>query len=327
MNDRHARFNWMTDAPLDYGQVFVDIEAYRPEVNYRIGAMAAPMTVTFEADYDAYRQKSGTNEVYLSHARDLDGEFGCQSVLMRGEGLMIGLAMLHGNADGLSTPEQRAIFADCLPHVLAGVRLQNAIDHQGTELLRGSLDMMRTAAMMVDGAGRVCAWTRPAEDVLSGGLLSIAGGQLQAAHSGFDAMLQRAVGAAIASQPVPFPDLWVPHASPPLLVEVNPLPLRPWSFGFAPAAIITFRSPLRSDMLDGAVLAQALGLTRAEGDVTAMVAMGQSRQAIAAVRCTSVQTVTAQMRSIFQKCGVRREAELVAIALQIGQLSRNARET
>jgi len=194
MNDRHARFNWMTDAPLDYGQVFVDIEAYRPEVNYRIGAMAAPMTVTFEADYDAYRQKSGTNEVYLSHARDLDGEFGCQSVLMRGEGLMIGLAMLHGNADGLSTPEQRAIFADCLPHVLAGVRLQNAIDHQGTELLRGSLDMMRTAAMMVDGAGRVCAWTRPAEDVLSGGLLSIAGGQLQAAHSGFDAMLQRAVG-------------------------------------------------------------------------------------------------------------------------------------
>lgn len=326
MNDRHARFNWMTDAPLDYGQMFVDIEAYKREVNYRIGAMAAPMTVTFESDYDAYRQKSGTNEVYLGHVRDLDGEFGCQSVLMQGKGSMIGLAMLHGKADGLSTPEQRAIFADCLPHVLAAVRLQNAIDHPGTELLRGSLDMMRTAAMLIDGAGRVCAWTRPAEDVLSGGLLCIADGQLQAVHGGFDALLQRAVGAAIASQPVLMPDLWVPDASPPLLVEVNPLPLRPWSFGFAPAAIITFRSPLRGDMLDGGILAQALGLTRAEGDVAAMVAMGQNRQAIAAARCTSVQTVTAQMRSIFQKCGVRREAELVAIALQIGQLSRNARE-
>lgn len=327
INDRHARFNWLTDAPLDYGQTFVDIEAFRPEVNYRIGAMAPPMTVTHEADYDAHRQQVGTNEVYLNHARDLDGEFGCQAVLMQGEGAMIGIAMLHGKADGLSTIEQREVFAQCLPHALAGVRLQNAIDHQGTELLRGSLDMMRTAAMLVDGAGRVCAWTHPAEEVLRGGLLLIADGQLQAAHSGFDAMLQRTVGAAIASQAAPLQDLWVPAASPPLLIEVNPLPLRPWSFGFAPAAIITFRSPLRGDRLDGAVLAQALGLTRAEGDVAAMVAMGQSRQAIAAARCTSVQTVTAQMRSIFQKCGVRREAELVAIALQIGQLSRNARET
>jgi DNA-binding CsgD family transcriptional regulator len=325
INERHARFNWMTDAPLEYGRTFVEIEAYRPDVNYRIGAMGAPMAITFEADYDAFRQVAGTNEVYIQHARELDGEFGCQSVLMQGDRSMVGLAMLHGARDGLTTIEQRETFARCLPQALAAVRLQNAIDHQGVELLCGSLDMMRTAAVLVDGAGRVCARTEAVEKILSGGSLAIVNRQLQAAHAGFDHLLQQALGAAISMQHVPAMDLWVPNASPPMLVEVNPLPLRPWSFGFAPAAIITFRSPVRTDLLDGAVLAQALGLTRAEGDVTAMVALGQSRQAIAAARSTSVQTVNTQMRSIFQKCGVRREAELVGIALQVGQLTRSAR--
>jgi DNA-binding NarL/FixJ family response regulator len=98
--------------------------------------------------------------------------------------------------------------------------------------------------------------------------------------------------------------------------------MRPWSLGFAPAAIVTLRSPVRADQIDGSVLADALGLTQAEGDVAAMVALGQNRQMIAAARNTSVQTVTTQLRSIFQKCGVRREAELVSLALQVGQLAR-----
>jgi hypothetical protein len=158
MNERHARFNWMTDAPLEYGQLFLEIEAYKPEVNYRIGAMAAPMEVSFERDYDHSRQIMGTNEVYLDHVREMDGEFGCQSVLMRNDQSMIGLAMLHGQADGLTTIEQRDLFAQSLPHVLSAVRLQNAIDHQGTDLLCGSLETMRAAAVLIDGVGRVCAY-------------------------------------------------------------------------------------------------------------------------------------------------------------------------
>jgi DNA-binding CsgD family transcriptional regulator len=145
---------------------------------------------------------------------------------------------------------------------------------------------------------------------------------LHAASASFDRHLQNAIGAAIALQPIPAHDLWVPQVSPPLLVEVNALPMRPWSLGFAPAAIVTLRSPVRADQIDGSVLADALGLTQAEGDVAAMVALGQNRQMIAAARNTSVQTVTTQLRSIFQKCGVRREAELVSLALQVGQLAR-----
>lgn len=322
MNERHARFNWMTDAPLEYGQLFLEIEAYKPEVNYRIGAMAAPMEVSFERDYDHSRQIMGTNEVYLDHVREMDGEFGCQSVLMRNDQSMIGLAMLHGQADGLTTIEQRDLFAQSLPHVLSAVRLQNAIDHQGTDLLCGSLETMRAAAVLIDGVGRVCACTQSAERTLSAGVLQIVHGQLHAASASFDRHLQNAIGAAIALQPIPAHDLWVPQVSPPLLVEVNALPMRPWSLGFAPAAIVTLRSPVRADQIDGSVLADALGLTQAEGDVAAMVALGQNRQMIAAARNTSVQTVTTQLRSIFQKCGVRREAELVSLALQVGQLAR-----
>lgn len=319
MNQRHARFNWMTDAPLDYGRLFVEIEAYKPEVNYRIAAMAPPMTVSFERDYDLARRTLGTNEVYLSHVRDMDGEFGCQSVLLRNADSMVGLAMLNSARDGETSEKSRAMFARCLPHVLAAVRLQNAIDHQGAELLRGSLETMRTASVLVDGAGRVCALTPGGEEVLSTGLFTLDSGQLRAAHPGFDTLLQSALNEALSHQRRPEHDLWVPDAAPPLLVEVNPLPIRPWSLGFAPAAILTFRSPVRVDGIDGARLAQALGLTRAEGDIVAMVAMGHSRRMIAAARQTSVQTVTTQLRSIFQKCGVRREAELVGMALQLGQ--------
>jgi len=52
-----------------------------------------------------------------------------------------------------------------------------------------------------------------------------------------------------------------------------------------------------------------------------LLAQGHSRKTVAQMRGVSVQTVVAQLRTIFQKCGVNREAELVAIARTVIEMA------
>lgn len=58
-------------------------------------------------------------------------------------------------------------------------------------------------------------------------------------------------------------------------------------------------------------LRRLFGLTQAEAQITAQLASGCSVECIADERGVSVDTVRAQMRSIFQKTGLHRQGELI----------------
>lgn len=61
----------------------------------------------------------------------------------------------------------------------------------------------------------------------------------------------------------------------------------------------------------GERLSRLFGLTRAEAHITAQLASGWSLECIAQARGVSVDTVRAQMRSVFQKTGTHRQGELI----------------
>lgn len=61
-----------------------------------------------------------------------------------------------------------------------------------------------------------------------------------------------------------------------------------------------------------AVLLASFNLTAAEAAVAMLLARGASRGAIAAARGVALGTIKAQIRSVYQKVGVTREAELAA---------------
>ena len=313
IGEHHTFFNRVTDTWEGYTAEFEAIEGHRPEVNYRIAASRAPYEIVWEKHYDEVRAVS-TNEAYMEHVRRLDAEHGAQIVLDSGPSAFFGLAALHGASDGRTTEAQRAALSGAAPHVMAAIRLQSAIEHQGAELLLGSLDALRTAAILLDVVGRVRSVTGAAERLLAPDTLQVRGGALRAVRPDLDRVLQMRIGVALANRQAMPSELWMQSVRGPLLVEVCPLPRQDWNFGFAPSVIVTLKAPLGLTSDQGTRLSAALDLTRAEGEIVALLAQGHSRQEIARMRSVSVQTVSSQLRTIFQKAGVNREAELVSIA-------------
>ncbi|QSR16527.1 helix-turn-helix transcriptional regulator [Novosphingobium sp. KA1] len=322
LGERHAAFNWVTDAEgiPDYFDEFLAIDGFNPQVNYRVAATRMPFEVTWEDHYDAIR-KAHTDEAYLDYVRRNDAEFGAQVVLSQRPGVFFGLAILRGQGVGRSNEAQRAVLAEAAPAVLAAIRMQDAIEHQGIELLRGSLDAIRSAAILLDGIGKVCGVTAAAQALLGPDSLQIRAATLHATRPDVDRELQARIGRALAGREDGAADLWLRSADAPLLLDVRSLPRQDWSFGTAPRAIVTLRTPLRPTAQQSAHLATALGLTLAEGEVVSLLVQGHSRQAVANLRGVSVQTVISQLRTIFQKCGVNREAVLVSMAREVIELA------
>lgn len=316
MGQKHLQFNTCTQVDEAYHADFLSIQGYRRDVNWRIGAEGAVGEIIHEDHYDAVRA-THTDEAYLDHARRFDAEFGIQTVLGRGASGTFGLACLRTNADGRSDEEDRAVFAIAMQQARLAIRAQIAVEEQGAELLAGSLDSLRVAALLIDGQGRVCGSTPAATAILASGAFRIAQRTLTGSHPRDDALLQARLAMVVQEGWHSEADLWIRIADKPCLVEVNALPRQDWAFGFAPHAIITFRFPIPLGREDAVRLAAALPLTMAEAEVVALLTAGLPRSGVAAARGTSMATVTSQLRTIFSKCAVQREAELVALAVTL----------
>jgi DNA-binding CsgD family transcriptional regulator len=313
LGDRHTAFNWVTDGDRIFLSEFEAIGGYRPDVNYRVAATRAPLELSWEAHYAAARAVS-TDERYLDYVRRHEAEFGVQMVLSQRPGVMFGLAALHGQRDGPTTEAQRDVFRQVGPTVLDAIRLQDSIEHQGAALLQGSLEAMSSAAILLDAVGKVCGMTPAAQALLGRTTLQVRSGALHAVRQDIDLSLQSRIAAALDGSSIGPADLWLRTEDHLILLDVRTLPRHDWTFGFAPRAVVTLRTPLAPNLVPARRLAEAMRLTSAEAEVVALLAQGHSRQTAARMRGVSVQTVVAQLRTIFQKCGVNREAELVAIA-------------
>ncbi|MBN8648199.1 MAG: hypothetical protein J0L55_09605, partial [Caulobacterales bacterium] len=95
-----------------------------------------------------------------------------------------------------------------------------------------------------------------------------------------------------------------------LLLEINLLPALGWNFNFFPKIIIKIRDKYNKNILS--LLQSAFDLTHAEAQVAIMFANGNTREFIANERNSSLQTVRTQLKRIFDKMDIHREAELAA---------------
>lgn len=319
LNKDFTLFNCLTDMEDGYFEEFVAIEGHRADVNYRVAAAGNPFEVQWEDHYDAIRAKS-VDEAYLSHVRKWDAEWGAQVILSNDSEGLIGLAALHAATDGKTTPEQRDVLREIAPRVLSAMRLQQSVEHKGVDLLRGSLESIRSAAILLDGFGKVCAATRAAERFLEASVAQVRGGMLRVNRPEVDRALQMHIGFALSGGAAPL-QLWLQSARSPVLLEVCSLPRADWNFGFSPRVIVTLKAPLGLSGEHADRLSAAFGLTQAEGEIVALLVQGHARQQIASIRGVSAQTVASQLRTIFVKCDVNREAELVSIARGIVEMS------
>jgi Response regulator containing a CheY-like receiver domain and an HTH DNA-binding domain len=332
MGGPHLAFNWVSDVDEGFHRALDDIDGYSPHVNYRIAAARRPMELAWEHHYDAVR-KIQPGEAYVAAIKKLGMENGVQTVLAQQPGAFFGLAVLRSETDGRSTEMQRQVFASAARHVLAAIRVQNAIEHQGALMVQGSMEAMRSPAILLDATARVCFVTETASALLGPGTIQVRNSALRATRPEIDRQLQVKIGQALAGAAMGAADMWIRGPAGLVLIDVRALPAQPWHFGFSPRVIITIRSPMAdatmsaseaADLVERQAghLSAALGLTDAEARVVALLARGMSRRDAAAMRGVSAQTVTSQLRTIFLKCNVRREAELVALARGVMDVTR-----
>ncbi|MFS0738791.1 helix-turn-helix transcriptional regulator [Sphingomonas sp. 1P06PA] len=307
-------FNWVTGFPEKALREFVEIDGGSPAVNPRVAASqrAAVMEVVHEDDYDRVMPDIH-GDIYADFARDNDIPFGCQSALQVDRHGLIGLAVLRTASDGRTTPEQRRMFAGIAGHARAAVRIQSALEHRGAALVAGAFETLDAAVFVLDGLGRVAAYTPAAQRLLSCGRLRIADDRLAAAPRADGVALDHAVRRMLDTGDQPMTSLLL-RGGPDdemLVVDVSRLPRQPWSLGYRPSLLLVLRGSGRLHAARFDLLRDAHGLSRAEADIVLRLAAGDDRESIAAARGVSVQTVRTQLKTIFAKIGVRREVDLV----------------
>lgn len=316
--------NWVTDPEPGFIEEFPLINGGSPEVNWRVACTAAPLELAWEHHY-AEASRRLRSDIYDEFVNRFRLPHGCQTVLLNTPDVFYGLAVLRSGKDGTTTEADRKVFAAAAPHVVTAVKLQQAMEHQGATLLAGGFEALGRAIFVCDRRGQVQALTSAAEALLREPIgLRMVRGKLIADRADDNRALQNALRRVLAdtTQMPGSVQFWL-HVGPTTAYghrcEILPLPRKDWSLGFEPRALVCLHSPDGIDSARLQPLRALLGLTQAEAEVALLAADGSSREEIALARGATVSTVSSQFKSIFQKAGVTREAQLVAL---LGRLLR-----
>jgi DNA-binding CsgD family transcriptional regulator len=88
-----------------------------------------------------------------------------------------------------------------------------------------------------------------------------------------------------------------------------------------PRLLVTITNAERQSTIDGSLLLSHFRLTPAEKRITFLLGSGHCVRSAARIARVAPSTVRSQLKSIFRKIGVRRQAELVRLFLQLSRVS------
>ncbi|HEX6858911.1 MAG TPA: hypothetical protein VF138_01745, partial [Caulobacteraceae bacterium] len=195
--DAAVPFNWVTRADPRLTENFEAMRFGSPTVNPRVRhGIRAPILSSWHEVQCSTEEELRRNFEYADFCRRFDIPYGSQSTLMRQNGMLIGLAVLRGQARGVPQGDERIAFEAVAPHVRSAVLTQMTLERQGAALISGALDGLGVAAFLCDREGLVRAMTPRAETVLSGGALRLKAGRLGAARAEETRALDEAIAAA-----------------------------------------------------------------------------------------------------------------------------------
>lgn len=315
---RDIPFNIVTDFDADDLAAFVAMDGGSSDINFRIAANDRAMAdgrydvILDERDYDAVRP-SLRSTTYSDWCETVGIPFGCQTNLVADRVGLVGFAVLRDRRDGVTTADDRRVFARAAGAARRAVRLQERIEGQQADLLAGAFDALAATAFILDARGRVLAMTQTAEGLVSAGIVRLVERRIDAI--GTPVSLGQAVATLVDESGLPHVRLRLDGASShqPVFMEGFRLPTRRWSFGALPHAIVIAKPPLRDRAGVGALLGAIYRLTAAEGDIAIRLFDGASRDDIMQARGVTAETLRGQIKTIYAKTGTQREAELMRL--------------
>ncbi|WP_440412677.1 helix-turn-helix transcriptional regulator [Neorhizobium petrolearium] len=242
--------------------------------------------------------------------------------------LVIGRHERHG----LITDHEVGEMALLLPHLRRAIAISDALDVRAIERERmaDALDAVRCGIVLTNGDGTILHVNRSADHMLrkSAGIQE-AGGILSAKVPAAAQELRKAIRLAARDEAMlgktGLAIRLTASGEPPLFAHVLPMKgseLRTRLQPEAAAAIFIGSSMAAAFKLTPAETKECLGrrfrLTKAEADVAFEILKGDGREAAAARLGIAPTTVRAHLSHIYEKTGVRRQAELVRLLMEAG---------
>jgi DNA-binding CsgD family transcriptional regulator/PAS domain-containing protein len=256
-------------------------------------------------------------EFYQDHLRPQNLFYAMGGPVARSGTRMAVFGVQSSYEDGVFAPEAEALARSVVRHFRRAYRLQQALDSVRRESLEfeAALRCLPQPVLVVEPDARIVfANAAGAQMLRDRDVLTASAGRLRAAHRGDAAALSKAL------RPVPQAadgdaSLVLRRAGSAQPVVVRAVPLRSgnraeWSGRIA--LLVEVPAP----PLPLEAMAAAFRLSPAEARLWAALADGKRLADIAAEHGVSVNTARVQLRSLFQKTGVHRQADLLRLALE-----------
>ncbi|CAN7493384.1 helix-turn-helix transcriptional regulator [Mesorhizobium sp. LjRoot246] len=321
----------LIDKSLGWGQFGVEErQKHIPEIHARLNEWFAK-GLSLDAPFIASRELSPSyleDSAYVQHCLKPLGIVDVMHLfLMYTPSHFSEIVVSRHQRHGIVTEREIEIGILLLPHLRRAVTISNVLDACAIERARieAAFDALRCGVVLTDSDGRILHANRSAERMLQvGAAVQGTGGILTAKAPSAARELGKAIRLAARNETMlGKTGLAIRLAGPegaPVFAHVLPMngsDLRAQLRPEAVAAIFIGPSITATFDLTPAETKEYLrgrfGLTRAEAEVAWEILKGDGRNAAAARLGIAATTVRAHLTSIFEKTGVRRQAELVRL--------------
>jgi DNA-binding CsgD family transcriptional regulator len=229
--------------------------------------------------------------------------------------------------EGHSQKKHLERFSQILPHVQHAIQIGQRLGtwHFAARSALEALDKLAQGVVIFDESGKYIAVNWCAERLLRPPYrIALTGNRLKAFDAAANQQLQVLIGrcAATAAGNGKFEGgtVKIPAdlQAAPLNLHVYPLKLPLESFnGSRSAVAVFFKDPMQANAIDDAALKATFGLTAAERRLTMLLLQGTTMKEASKTLEVSPNTAQSQLKSIFSKVGVHRQAELIRVLLPL----------
>lgn len=241
-------------------------------------------------------------------------------------GMMARLRISRRQAENEFSAAERDLLERLTPHLRRAIQIYATLNRTTSErdVYAGAVSQLAMATIILDEQARVLNANPVAQVLLDqADGLTVKGKHLQLAGRDANRELQQAVETIIKAQQQGHPSvaraLRVPRSGgrADLGLVVRPVPVSEWSEGqSSPCAAVFVSDPDLHESASKHTLGELFELTPAEANLAILLARGLSLADVSQTQNISQHTARAQLKSIFAKTGVSRQAELVRLIIK-----------
>ncbi len=241
-------------------------------------------------------------------------------------GMLARLRFSRRHEEASFSADERAILARIAPHLRLSIQLYATLGRTASErnLYAGAVEQLAVATIILDKQGRVLSANTIARALLEDDNgLSIRGQHLVVENRDKNRELQTALETIIKAlhrgEASVIRALRVPRGGEraQLGLVLRPVPVSEWGEGQSSPCVAVFISdPDLNEPSSQGTLGQLFDLTPAEANLAILLSRGLSLAEVSEAQNISQHTARAQLKSIFAKTGVSRQAELVRLVLK-----------